>query len=124
MDQGDLPEDLKMLEQYCNRSRWLNQNEHEPCVGDVHCTPLAESRGTRGMSLYTAFVRNRSDGAYGCHFAPCFAYHTPSEAEAIRHQREHHFNHKPFIRVPVSGNHWYASFFFCCTAHSIHIYTQ
>lgn len=108
MDRDELPQDLNMLEQECNCSQWLNQNEHEPRVGDPLCSKLAEGRGIRGMSLYTAFVRDRSSGIYGCHFAPCFAYHTYSLDDAIRHQREHHFNHKPFLCVPASGNTWYA----------------
>ena len=109
MDQEELPQDLKMLEQDCNCSQWLNQNEHEPRVGDLNCPQLAENRGIRGMSLYTAFVRNRgdTDEAYGCHFAPCAAYHTYCLEDAIRHQRDHHFNHKPFLCVPASGNPWY-----------------
>jgi hypothetical protein len=108
MDRDELPQDLKMLERECNLSQWLNQNEHEPCVGDPTCPKLAECRGIRGMSLYTAFVRNRSDGVYGCHFAPCLAFHTPCLEDAIRHQRQHHFDHKPFSCVPGSGKIWYA----------------
>jgi hypothetical protein len=108
MDRDELPQELKMLEQECNSSQWLNQNEREPCVGDPLCSKLAESRGVRGMSLYTAFVKKKNDGTYGCQFAPCSAYHAYGLDEAIRHQREHHFNHKPFVCVPASGNLWYA----------------
>ena len=121
-DRDGLPQDLKTLERECNCSQWLNQNEHEPCVGDPLCFELAEGQGIRGMSLYTAFVKERSDGAYGCHFAPCFAYHTSSLDDAIRHQREHHFNHKPFLCVPASGNMWYAQFLGAARHTNSHIF--
>jgi hypothetical protein len=114
MDRDEvLPQDLKLLEQECNSSQWLAENDHEPCVGDPSCPNLAEGRGIRGMSLYTAFVKNaRGEAeAHGCHFAPCAAYHTYSLEEAIRHQRDHHFNHKPFVCVPASGKQWYALLF-------------
>ena len=103
----ELPQELKMLEQECNSSQWLNDNELEPCVGDLDCPNLAEGRGIRGKSLYTAFVVHRSDGAYGCYFPRCFPYRASSLDDAIRHQREHHFYHTPFVCVPHSGNFWY-----------------
>jgi len=118
MDRDGLPQDLKMLEQECDRSLWLAQNVLEPRLGDHNCPKLADSRGIRGMSLYTAFVRSRSDRTYGCHFEPCSSYYTPSLEESIRHQRDYHFNHQPFVCLPASGKPWYALLLFSVTTHS------
>ena len=101
--------DLQELEKLIEKSDWLANNEHEPNVGDAEGPKLAEKYGTRGQSLFTAFVKKKDDGGYGCKFEPCLAYSTNNLEEAIRHMRYHHFNHFPFSCVPLNGHIWYVS---------------
>jgi hypothetical protein len=102
--------DLEELEMLINVSDWLEANELEPCIGDPSCPEIAEEHGTRGKSLYTAFIDSKDDGSYGCKFERCFAYSTRSLDEAIRHMRYHHFNHSPYACVPPVGIEWYVSY--------------
>ena len=110
MERQGLNEDLQKLESLIDELDWFTSNDHEPKVGDTECPELAEKYGTRGQSLFTAFVTKQGgDGVYGCAYAPCSAYSTNNLEEAIRHIRSHHFNHSPFPCVPLNGDEWYVS---------------
>ena len=102
----ELRTDLKALEQSINMAIWLAENEHEPRVGDVDCPLLAEKYGINRKSCYTAFVEDKQDGRYGCRFETCYTFHVYSLDDAVRHQRDHHFNHRPFMCVPANGRLW------------------
>ena len=102
-------EELQELERLIEESDWLANNEHEPNVGDVESPRLAERYGTRGQSLFTAFVKKNGDGGYGCKFERCLAYSINNLEGAIRHIRHHHFSHSPFSCVPLNGAEWYVS---------------
>lgn len=100
---------LQKLEKIINTSAWLRDNELEPCIGANNCPAEADPYGTRGLSVYTAFIKCQDVDVYGCKYEPCRAYSTRSMEEAIRHLRHHHFDHSPYLCVPASGNTWYVS---------------
>ena len=106
-----LDKGLQALERLINKSRWLTSNTLEPNIGDPGCPEVPEGYGTRGQSLFTAFITEQSDGVYKCAFVRCFAQSAPSLAEAIRHIRSHHFNHSPFPCLSTNGGQWYVSHF-------------
>ena len=102
-------EDLKTLESLIENSHWFNSGDREPTVGAVGCPVLAEKYGTRGRSLFTAFVTKQGDDFYGCAFEHCFAYSARTLEEVIRHIRSHHFRPCPFSCIPPNGDQWYVS---------------
>ena len=105
-------EDLKNLEAIFNRSSWLRGNNHEPRIGDPDAPKLAEAYGARGRSCFIVFVHEWGNGRYGCCHESCFrpmeqgGFSTRTLEDALRHQRYHHFYHKPFECVPANGVHW------------------
>jgi hypothetical protein len=105
-------EDLNKLVAIFNSSPWLRANVHEPRVGDPDTPELAEAYGVRGRSCFIVFVDDWEDGTYRCCHESCFrpvergGYSTRSLEDALRHQRYHHFYHRPFECVPVDGSHW------------------
>jgi hypothetical protein len=101
--------ELQDLEKLIEKSDYVVNNRLEPNVGDAGTPQLADKYGTRGQSIFTVFLKNKDDGAYGCKFERCLAYSTRNLDQAIRHIRHHHFNHFPFPCVPLNGNHWYVS---------------
>ena len=101
--------ELQALEKLINKSDWLARNDLEPNVGDIGCPQVPKGYGTRGQSLYTAFITEQDDGVYKCAFVRCFAQSAPSLEDAIRHIRKHHFNHFPFPCLPTNGDEWYVS---------------
>ena len=102
---------LRKLESIIHASPWLRDNEPEPLIGDHNCPTTAHSYGTRGVSVYTAFIEKKDGDTYGCKYGACRAYSTRSMEEAVRHLRYHHFNHSPYLCIPASGNTWYVSVF-------------
>lgn len=97
---------LLELERSVNLSGWHANHDHEPVVGDPTCPKFAEEYGIRGQSCYTAFVEDREDGTYACRYERCRGFLTSSLDDAVRHQRCHHFDHRPFMCIPVSGRPW------------------
>jgi len=97
-------EDLTQLEQEIISSLWHAGNTLEPPCGSPDCPYIADCYGTRGMSCYTAFVIANPDGSSGCFWCP--AYSARKLEDAVRHQRSNHFNHKPFVCVPINGAVW------------------
>ena len=93
------------------KSDWLRNNELEPRIGDANCPTEADPYGIRGLSVYTAFVKNQNGDTYGCNHELCNAYSTRSMEEAIRHQRIHHFDHSPYVCLAATWNAWYISVF-------------
>ena len=111
VDRANMDANLQKLEKVINESAWLRANAPEPRIGDSDCPAEADSYGARGMSVYTAFIETQDGYTYTCKYEPCRAYSTRSMDEAVRHQRHHHFDHKPYLCVPASGNTWYVSVF-------------
>ena len=99
-------EDLAKLEEMFNESPWLLQHLLEPLIGDPNCPEMAETYGITRASCYTVFVELNEDETYGCRFERCHAYEERSLEEAIRHQRYHHFDHRPFECISVGGARW------------------
>ncbi|SRR5258706_11789012 len=101
-----MDEDLQTLESLINESDWLARDDPEPNIGDVGCPQVAEGYGTRGQSLFTAFITKQGD-VYKCEFERCLAYSTHSLEDAIRHIRWHHFSQRPYPCIPPNGDQWY-----------------
>ena len=105
-------QDLNNLENIFSGSLWLHGNIHEPKIGDPDTPEVAEAYGARGRSCFIVFVHKGGNGTYRCCHESCFrpvergGYATRSLENAIRHQRYHHFYHRPFQCVPINGNHW------------------
>jgi len=97
-------EDLIQLEQQIISSPWHAANTPEPPCGSPDCPYVADCYGVRGMSCYTAFATAKPDGTFGCFRCP--AYSVRKLEVAVRHQRSDHFNHKPFVCVPINGTVW------------------
>ena len=99
-------EELKQLEEDFNASDWLGNHSIEPLVGDLECHYLAEKYGMDRTSCYTVFVEDNGDETYGCRHERCRGFQADSLEEAITHQRYHHFDHRPFECIPLSGSQW------------------
>lgn len=99
-------EHLIQLERCIISSPWYAANALEPICGSPDCPYLADCYGVRGMSCYTAFVVAKPGGTFGCWREGCSAYSARQIAIAVKHQRTNHFNHKPFLCVPVNGIAW------------------
>ena len=104
---SEFDQDLLTLERAYNSSEWLATQDHEPVVGDFTCPTSAEKYGIRGKSCYTVFVEDKDNGTYGCRYERCRAFFTRSLDDAVRHQRNYHFDHRPFLCTPPSGQSWY-----------------
>jgi len=100
-----MQEALKALVLWFNTSDWCKHNTMEPRVGDLDCPVSAEEYGMARRSCLTVFVSALEAGNFGCRFEECFKFSTPNLNGAIKHQRQHHFNHKPF-RCSSSGGTW------------------
>ena len=105
---GDLKmdKDLTQLELNIQSSSWLGNNTREPECGHPDCPDVADEYGIRGMSIYTAFVDHKSDGTYGCWYDTCSLYSTESLEGAVKHQRQDHFHHRPFLCDPKNDANW------------------
>ena len=108
-------EDLQNLEKLIEEEDWFKHNRHEPNVGAPESLKLADKYGTRGKSLFTAYVTEKEVGVYGCVYEPCFAFSTRNLEEAIRHIRHHHFSHTPFSCGQWYVSHYLLSYSFPCT---------
>ena len=95
---------LLRLELKIKSSPWYAFNALEPPCASPECPYPADRYGVRGMSCYSAFVTTHPAGTFGCW--RCHAYSTRKLEDAIKHQRSDHFNHKPFLCVPTTGNGW------------------
>jgi len=111
VDRTNMDVNLQKLEKAINTSTWLRDNEPEPRIGDRNCPAEADAYGTRGQSVYTAFIEDSDSDTYGCKYEACRAYSTRCMEEAVRHLRHHHFSHSPYLCIPASGNTWYVSVF-------------
>jgi len=98
--------ELVSLEQHFDSSSWLANHDLEPVVGAPACPRLAERYGIRGKSCFTVFVEDKQNGTYGCRYERCHPFLTYSLDDAVRHQRSHHFDHRPFVCIPASGRPW------------------
>ena len=98
--------DLEVLKNAFDGSDWLARNLPEPRIGNQDCHELAVKYGARGLSCFVVFVEYLGDGTYGCRCEQCHGFVTSSLEDAIRHQRCHHFDHRPFVCIPPSGTPW------------------
>ena len=95
---------------YLRKASWLQQNCHEPLIGNPNCPRLLY--GERGRLCFSAFVHTRGIRTYGYRHEACFqedeegGFSTRSFKDAIRHQRYYHFYHQPFLCVPSNGTQW------------------
>jgi len=91
-------QDLEVLQKAFNEEPWLRNHSLEPVVGHRLCPPGAEVHGIRGLSCYTAFVKESEikEGKWECRFEACRGLLVTSREDAIRHMRYHHFDHRPF----------------------------
>jgi hypothetical protein len=99
--------DLEQLKEKYLDSSWLRRNVPEPRIGDIDCPADAEEYGLRGQSCYTIFVTNRGSGDFGCIEEGCVTFSAKSRESALRHQRDYHFGHKPFVCTPSNGVAWF-----------------
>jgi len=106
---------IQNLEKLIEAEDWFKHNRHEPNAGDPESLDLADQYGTRGKSLFTAFVEEKDGGLYGCVYKPCSAFSAHNLEEAIRHIRYHHFNHFPFSCGQWYVSHYLLSYSFPCT---------
>jgi len=92
-------EELKQVEKNFNASDWPGNHLIEPGHR------LAWMYGMHRSSIYTVFVQDNGDDTYGCRHDGC---HTQVDSleDAITHQRYHHFDHRPFECIPLSGAQW------------------
>lgn len=90
------PQEVEKVEHIFNESDWLRGNTLEPVIGGPSCSQEVEEYGIGGASCYTALVKDNEDATYGCHYERCYPFRFPSLEEAIRHQRYHHFDHRPY----------------------------
>jgi hypothetical protein len=99
-------QEVKELERAFNESSWLQNHHLEPPVGHPRCPAAAEVHGICGLSCYTALVKHYKNGAFGCRYEECRMFRVSSLEDAIRHLRYLHFDHRPFVCVPLSGYQW------------------
>ena len=91
-----MQEALKALALWFDTSEWCKYHRVEPRVGDTDCPAAAEQYGMARQSFLTVFVSVLEAGNFGCRFEECFQFSTSTLDSAIKHQRQHHFDHKPF----------------------------
>lgn len=96
---------LEALALWFDTSEWCKHHKVEPRVGDLDCPVAAEHLGMARHSFLTVFVSALEAGNFGCRFEGCFQFSTSTLDGAIKHQRQHHFDHKPF-RCSSSGGAW------------------
>ena len=92
-----------------NTSEWLANNEHELRIGQPDCLALANKSGTRGRSCYIVFVSEEGVGDMDVALTDVMASSlvlTRPLDHAVQHQRCHHFDHRPFVCIPVGGQPW------------------
>lgn len=105
MDRQTMLRDLKILESTYNKSDWLKSHDHEPLIGDPDCPALAQEYGISRLSCYSVFLE-KINATYLCRFEACRGFSPCSLEDALRHQRYHHFDHRPFLCAPVNGRQW------------------
>lgn len=101
---------LKSLALWFNTSDCHENHTMEPRVGDPDCPVAAELYGMARRSFLTVFVSVLEAGNFGCRFEECIKFSAPTVDGAVKHQRQHHFNHKPF-HCPSSGGACQKHFF-------------
>jgi len=102
-----MQEALKALALWFYTSDWCKHRRVEPLVGDLDCPVSAEQYGMVRQSFLTVFVSTLEAGNFGCRFEECPKFSTPTLNGAIKHQRQLHFNHKPFhCSSSSSGGAW------------------
>jgi hypothetical protein len=100
-----LQEALKNFERWSNTSEWCQNQTMEPRVGDPDCPASAEYYGIARQSFLTVFVSVLEGGQFGCRFEECPKFSTPTLDGALKHQRQGHFDHKPF-HCSSGGGSW------------------
>ena len=85
---------------------WFHHNTFEPLIGDQDCPHQAERFGIPRRSCYTVFVECRAGRVFGCRFERCRGYSSRLLEEAVAHQRQHHFNHRPFVCPVLGASPW------------------
>lgn len=101
--------DLQTLEEIYSNAPWLIYDVHEPLIGDQDCPHLAQAYGLRGRSCLSAFLDAQDDGSVKCRFERCFAFAFSTVDKGLKHLRDHHFGHRPFVCLPENGATWYVT---------------
>jgi hypothetical protein len=105
-DERQAIKDLAALEETYTESLWVHSNQREPLVGDQSCNHLAQKYGLSRRSCLTVFIDARDDTACKCRFERCFPLTFNNIDGALKHLRQHHFDHRPFICLPTNGTTW------------------
>ena len=87
---------LDRFEKWFNTSEWCAKQAMEPRIGDEDCPVDAEHYGMARESFLTVFISVLGVRQFGCRFENCHAFSTSTLEGALKHQRQHHFNHRPF----------------------------
>lgn len=99
-------QEISDLAKQFERASWFHQNTLEPLIGDQDCPYQAEQFGLPRLSSYTVFVECRAGSLFGCRFEGCWGYSSRTLEEAVTHQRQHHFNHRPFVCPGLGASPW------------------
>jgi hypothetical protein len=91
-----MQEALKYFERWFNTSECCKHHTIEPRLGDIDCPVEAEQYGIARQSFLTVFISTLEDRKFGCRFEECHGFSTQTLEGALKHQRQHHFDHKPF----------------------------
>jgi len=87
---------LKFFELWANASEWCKHHKLEPRIGDPDCPVEAEQHGIARLSFFTVFICVLEDRKFGCRFEECRGFPSQNLEGALKHIRQHHFDHRPF----------------------------
>src|SRR5258706_11420151 len=87
---------LKIFEIWVNTSEWCKYHKLEPRIGDPECPQEAEQHGMARQSSLTVFICILGVRRFGCRFEACRGFSSGTLEGALKHIRQHHFDHRPF----------------------------
>ena len=98
-----MQEALKVYELWFSTSEWCRNHTMEPRIGDLDCPAAAENDGMARQSFLTVFISILEVRKFGCRFEECREFSARTLEGALKHQRKHHFDHRPFRCSPHAG---------------------
>lgn len=96
---------LRNFELWTNTSEWCKYQKMEPRIGDPDCPEEAEQYGMARQSFLTVFIRVLEVRRFGCRFEECRGFSSRDLEGALKHMRQHHFDHRPF-HCSSNGGTW------------------